>query len=66
MLSSDQVARLAAPVSLLLQMTMIFPDKAPNRVKVAMRSSSTEELRRTLLEVDESGLGGTASERPKR
>ena len=62
MLSSDRVARLAAPVSLLLQMTMIFPDKAPNRVKVAMRSSSSEELRRTLLEVNESGLGATPSE----
>ncbi len=38
-----------APLALMLQMTMIFPDHAPSRLKVARRSTSTDEIRRHLL-----------------
>ncbi|HEX3005461.1 MAG TPA: HD domain-containing phosphohydrolase [Angustibacter sp.] len=38
-----------APLALMLQMTMIFPDHAPSRLKVARRSTSADEIRRHLL-----------------
>ncbi len=62
MLATDRVAKLAAPVALLLRISMVFPDRAPSRVRVAMRCSSEEELRKTLLEVNDGGLGDTANE----
>ncbi len=62
MIATERLARLAAPITVLLRMTMLFPDKAPNRVRLAMRCSSTDELRRTLIEVNESGLGSSANE----
>ncbi len=62
MMATDRVARLAAPVALLLRMTMVFPDKAPSRIRIAMRSSSDEELRRTMAAVQADGLGTSASE----
>ncbi len=62
MTATERVARLASPVALLLRMTMVFPDHAPSRVRVALRSSSEDELRRTLAEVDRNGLGATANE----
>ena len=62
MLASGRVAKLAAPVAFLLRIGMVFPDRAPSRVRVAMRCSSEEELRKTLLEVNDGGLGATANE----
>ena len=60
--ATERVTRLAAPVALLLRMTMVFPDRAPSRVKVALRSSSEDELKRTLRDVNKYGLGATANE----
>ena len=62
MLATDKVAKLATPVAVLLRISMVFPDRAPSRVRVAMRCSSEEELRKTLLEVNAGGLGSTANE----
>ncbi|MGN6303127.1 MAG: HD-GYP domain-containing protein [Angustibacter sp.] len=38
-----------APLAVMLRMTMIFPDHAPSRLKVARRSTSAEEIRQQLL-----------------
>ncbi len=38
-----------APLAVMLQMTMIFPDHAPSRLKVARRSTSAQEIQRQLL-----------------
>ena len=49
------VARLAMwllPLALLLKMTMIFPDRAPSRAKVARRHSSKQELAARLADRD--------------
>ncbi len=49
------VARLAArllPLALLLRMTMLFPDRAPNRIKVARRATSKDELAERLAHPD--------------
>ena len=43
-------------------MTLIFPDKPPSRFSVALRSSSTKEIDRTVAEVKADGLGGTAGD----
>ena len=48
-------ARLAVwllPLALLLKMTMIFPDRAPSRAKVARRRSSKQELAARLTDRD--------------
>jgi hypothetical protein len=45
----SKVTMRLAPLAMMLQMTMIFPDHAPSRLKVARRSSSTEEIRSRLL-----------------
>lgn len=38
-----------APLAVMLQMTMIFPDRAPSRMRVARRSTTADEIRRHLL-----------------
>lgn len=38
-----------APLALLLRMTMIFPDHAPSRLKVARRSTGADEISRRLV-----------------
>lgn len=58
----DRVSRRVVPLTILLRMTLIFPDKAPSRFSVALRSSSTKELDRTVAEVKADGLGGTADD----
>ncbi|GMA86481.1 hypothetical protein GCM10025868_17310 [Angustibacter aerolatus] len=47
LLASRLTMRLG-PLALLLKMTMIFPDRAPSRLKVARRSTSVHEIRQRL------------------
>ena len=47
-LAVSRVTMRLAPLAVLLQMTMIFPDRAPSRLKVARRSTSATELRALL------------------
>lgn len=49
------------PLALLLRMTMLFPDRAPTRLKVARQSTSVNELKRTLhsQRLDESEAAAT-------
>jgi hypothetical protein len=49
------LARIGArllPLAVLLRMTMLFPDQAPNRIKVARRATSRDELARRLAHPD--------------
>ena len=62
MIVIDRLGRRFVPLTILLRMTLIFPDKAPSRFSVALRSSSTKELDRTVEEVKADGLGGTADD----
>lgn len=48
LLVSSLTMRLA-PLAVLLRMTMIFPDHAPSRLKVARRSTGADEIRRRLV-----------------
>ncbi|HEX7098544.1 MAG TPA: HD domain-containing phosphohydrolase [Acidimicrobiia bacterium] len=45
-LAVDRLARRLLPLTAMLQMTMVFPDRAPSRFRVALRSSNIPELRR--------------------
>lgn len=40
----DHVARRVLPLAALLQLSMVFPDQAPSRLGVALRSGSTKRL----------------------
>ncbi len=44
----DRLARRALPLAILMQMTMLFPDKAPNRVKMVRRAGSVKRMEERL------------------
>ena len=44
----DRVARRFLPLSVLLRLTLVFPDQAPSRFAVAMRTGTTAQLKRRL------------------
>ncbi len=51
----DRFARRLLPLSWLLQMTMLFPDKAPPRYRVAQRTGNVTELKRRIAAAQEGG-----------
>ncbi len=58
----ERLARMLLPLTLLLRLTLVFPDEAPSRFALALRTSSTKELERTVQQVRERGLGDTDAE----
>ena len=46
----DRFARRLLPLSVLLRLTLVFPDRAPSRMSVALRSGSTKSLTRIALQ----------------
>jgi len=55
---TERAARRFLPLAALLKMTMLFPDKAPSRLGVALRSGTTKDLERRL------DVGQLAAEEP--
>jgi HD domain len=60
----DRLTRRMLPLAALLSLTLVFPDSAPSRFKIAMRSGGTAELRRRLdvyrrMGADEPALAAT-------
>ncbi|HSJ35256.1 MAG TPA: Ig-like domain-containing protein [Acidimicrobiia bacterium] len=51
----DRLARRLLPLTVMLRMTLLFPDQAPPRYRVALRNSNTSELRRRVAEAEASG-----------
>src|SRR5690606_26486852 len=51
----DRLARRLLPLSVMLRMTMLFPDRAPSRFGVALRSTNLGELRRRVAATDPDG-----------
>ena len=45
---ADRLTRRMLPLAALLSLTLVFPDEAPSRFKIAMRSGGTVELQRRL------------------
>lgn len=51
----DRVVRRLMPLTAMLSMTLLFPDRAPSRFKVALRNSDLGELRRRVQSAEENG-----------
>jgi HD-GYP domain-containing protein (c-di-GMP phosphodiesterase class II) len=54
----DRIARRFLPLTVLLRMTMLFPDAAPSRLRTARRAGNVSELRRRIVEAG-TGNGDT-------
>lgn len=52
------------PISMLLRMSLAFPDKAPSRVGTALRSGNIEKLRRSLQDTAADASDGAADGAP--
>ena len=50
------------PLATLLRLTLIFPDRAPSRFGVALRSGTVRQMRQRARELERDGLGSTAAE----
>ncbi|MEP2370651.1 HD-GYP domain-containing protein [Ilumatobacter sp.] len=59
MIAVDRLARRLLPLSVLLKLTLVFPDHAPSRFAVAMRTGTTMQLRARLESAREVPLGET-------
>ncbi len=61
---TDRLARRLLPLAVLLQLSLIFPDQAPSRLKTAVRGGSSRRLGRLVDEARTNGLDedpGTAA-----
>ncbi len=59
---TDRVARRILPLSALLNLTLAFPDQAPSRFRIAIRSGTTRQLEHRLREAADGDLGETANQ----
>lgn len=58
----DRVARRFLPLAALLRMSLVFPDEAPSRFSLALRSGTTKQLSRRLEEIKQRGDAATEAE----
>lgn len=59
----DRLARRLLPLAALFKLSLVFPDSAPSRYRVALRSGTTAQLRHRVAEIKASGhLGDTDPE----
>ncbi len=52
----DRVCRRLLPLAALLKLSLVFPDEAPSRFRVALRTGTVHQLERQVAEVKASGL----------
>ncbi|HJR93561.1 MAG TPA: Ig-like domain-containing protein [Acidimicrobiia bacterium] len=57
----DRLARRLIPLALMLKMTMVFPDRAPSRYKIALTRANISELRRRVADADAGDMSAAAS-----
>ncbi len=55
LLGVDRFARRLLPVAALLKLSLLFPDKAPSRFKVALRAGNARQLERRIEQAREQG-----------
>jgi hypothetical protein len=60
-LAAERLARRLLPLSSLLGMTMLFPDRAPSRLRVLRASASTRQLRNRLADPDAAAADAAAT-----
>ncbi len=62
----ERQTRRLLPLRTLLGLTLAFPDRAPSRFKIAIRTGTTNQLRQRLDEARAGKLGDTPSEAAER
>ena len=62
MVAFDRAARRLLPLATLLTLTLAFPDQAPSRFKIAMRSGTTLQLRMVVADARAGRVGDTPAE----
>ena len=62
MVAFDRAARRLLPLATLLTLTLAFPDQAPSRFKIAMRSGTTLQLRKVVADARAGRVGDTPAE----
>jgi putative nucleotidyltransferase with HDIG domain len=58
----ERLTRRLAPLAALLKLSLVFPDRAPSRFSVALRSGTSRQLYERYETVKRDGLGGTPAE----
>ncbi len=66
MTTVDRFARRLLPLSTLLNLTLLFPDQAPSRFRIALRTGTTSQLRKKLDAAQTASLDETPSEAAER
>ena len=64
LVTADRVTRHLLPIAALFQVAMVFPDRAPSRYKVALRTGSATRLAEQIRRGE--ALGGTPTSSVKR
>jgi HD-GYP domain-containing protein (c-di-GMP phosphodiesterase class II) len=59
MIAVDRVTRRALPLAALLSLTLAFPDEAPSRFRLAIRTGTTLQLRKTIADARAGRIGST-------
>ncbi|MGZ6950288.1 MAG: HD domain-containing phosphohydrolase, partial [Ilumatobacteraceae bacterium] len=63
LLVADHFVRRLLPLTALLKMTLIFPDNAPSRFGLALRTGTTKQLERFVQQSSASGVAGKELDR---
>jgi hypothetical protein len=58
----DQQARRLLPLAMLYRLTLVFPDRAPSRFRVALRAGTVRNLEERLARGRQVGVGGDPSQ----
>ncbi len=56
---ADRLARRFLPLAALFKLSLVFPDTAPSRFGMALRTGTTRQLERRIQEINERGLSDT-------
>lgn len=60
--ATDRVARRMLPLAAILRLSLVFPDEAPSRFAIALRSNNTKKLEKRLAELESGGFSGTETD----
>ena len=58
LIGSEKLCRRLLPLAVLLELSLLFPDRAPSRFRTALRSGSSRHLRELLEEARRAGVEG--------
>ncbi len=62
LLATERVTRGLLPLAALFKLSLVFPDEAPSRYGIALRTNSTRKLEKRIEEIRESGFPTEESE----